>query len=88
MSRPRTSFDVTREEMAALRALAAELGFFIRRGPGTGELGNITQLLAHLAAAYRRDPKGVVAALGALFAEPGAGALPPPPEERGRLDRT
>ncbi len=70
MSKPRTSFDITREDMAALRALAAELGLFIRRGPGAGQLGNITQLLTRLAAAYRHDRARTAAALRGLIEEP------------------
>ena len=69
MDRPRTSFDVTREDMAALRALAASLGYFVNRGPGAGELGNITRLLGALAAAYRRDQDGTTAALRVLLGE-------------------
>ena len=68
MSKPRTSFDITREDMASLRELAATLGLFISRGPGAGELGNITQLLTRLAVAYRHDPAGTSAMLQRLFA--------------------
>jgi hypothetical protein len=67
MSKPRTSFDITREDMASLRALAASLGLFISRGPGAGELGNITQLLTRLAVAYRSDPAGTAIVLQRLF---------------------
>ena len=77
MSKPRTSFDVTREDMAALRALAAELGLVISRGPGAGELGNITQLLTRLAAAYRRDRARTVDGVATLV------GLPPPRDDRG-----
>jgi hypothetical protein len=68
MSKPRTSFDITRDDMASLRALAASLGLFISRGPGAGELGNITQLLTRLAVAYRHDPEGTSVMLQRLFA--------------------
>ena len=51
------------------RGLAARLGYFVSRGPGTGELGNITRLLGALAAAYRRDEDGTAAALRALLGE-------------------
>lgn len=64
--RPRTSFDLTRDEMRLLRALAADLGSFVRRGPGAGELGNITDLLRRLTVAYERDPAATAAALRAL----------------------
>ena len=66
--RPRTSFDFTRDEMRLLRALAADLGSFVRRGPGAGELGNITDLLRRLTVAYARDPAATAATLRALFA--------------------
>jgi hypothetical protein len=66
--KPRTSFDLTRDEMRLLRALAADLGSFVRRGPGAGELGNITDLLRRLTVAYDHDPAATTATLSALFA--------------------
>jgi hypothetical protein len=64
--RPRTSFDLTRDEMRLLRSLAADLGSLVRRGPGAGELGNITDLLRRLTVAYERDPTATAATLRAL----------------------
>ena len=76
MSKPRTSFDITREDMASLRALAASLGLYISRGPGAGELGNITQLLTRLAVAYRHDPADTAIVLQRLFAATTTSAPP------------
>lgn len=64
---PRTTFNISREEMVALRALAADLGLYTARGPSAGEIGNITQLLRQLAGAYRQDREQVRAALALLL---------------------
>ena len=64
---PRTTFNISREDMAALRALAADLGLYTERGPGAGEIGNITQLLRQLAGAYHQDRAQARATLGALL---------------------
>lgn len=53
----RTSFDLTGEEMAALRELAAALGYMTTRGPGAGQIGSITAMLARLARTYDERPK-------------------------------
>ena len=65
--KPRTSLDLNRDEMRALRALAADLGSLVRRGPGAGEVGNITDLFRRLAVAYTADPGATAAALRALL---------------------
>ncbi len=64
---PRTTFNISREEMAALRELAADLGLYTVRGPNAGEIGNITQLLRRLAGTYRQDREQTRATLGALL---------------------
>ncbi len=67
-ARPRTSINVTAGEMEQLRQLALALGLRTTRGPDAGRSGNITGLMAGLAAAYRADPARVTAALAALLA--------------------
>lgn len=52
----RTSLNLTHEQMKTLRSLAEDLGLFITRGPGANETGNVTALMARLAAAYEADP--------------------------------
>lgn len=69
MERPRTSFNISRDDMDALRELAARLGLRTTRGAGAGQLGNITALLQGVAAAYRRDAAGAATALAALLEE-------------------
>ena len=66
--KPRTSLDLTRDEMRVLRALAADLGSFVRRGPGAGEVGNITDLLRRLVRSYDDDRATTLAGLRALLA--------------------
>lgn len=83
-ARPRTSFDLTRDEMRLLRALAADLGSFVRRGPGAGELGNITDLLRRLTVAYERDPGATAATLRALFSDDAAPTHPAIPSSSSR----
>ena len=68
MERPRTSFNISRGDMDALRDLAAGLGLYTSRGAGAGQLGNITALLQGIAEAYREDAAGTTAALNDLFA--------------------
>ena len=77
--RPRTSFDLTRDEMRLLRALAADLGSFVRRGPGAGEVGNITDLLRRLTVAYERDQHLTAKTLRSLFDPDDAHAHAPDP---------
>lgn len=79
MERPRTSFNITREDMGSLRELAAQLGFYTTRGAGAGHLGNITALLQGVATAYRWDAAGTFATLAALLKEEAAteGKRPP-----------
>ncbi|MDP9380749.1 MAG: hypothetical protein M3Q29_11495 [Chloroflexota bacterium] len=67
MDKPRTSFAVTSEEMDSLRNLAASLRYYTTRGPGAGQIGNITALLSALAAAYARQPDAVQTALHGLL---------------------
>jgi len=67
-ARPRTSLNVTAAEMAALRDLALALGLRTTRGPDAGRAGNVTALMAALAAAHRAAPARVAAALAALLA--------------------
>ncbi|HET8630121.1 MAG TPA: hypothetical protein VFL91_22085 [Thermomicrobiales bacterium] len=70
VNKPRTTFDISREDMASLRELAAALGLFTSRGPMAGQIGNITALLTRLARAQRRDPQRAVATLADLLREP------------------
>ncbi len=82
--KPRTSLDLTRDEMRVLRALAADLGSFVRRGPGAGEVGNITDLLRRLARSYEDDRAATLAALRALLAtgdDPDQRPSPSPPSD-------
>ena len=64
---PRTSFNISREEMAALRELAADFGLYTTRGPNAGETGNITLLLRRLATSYRQDRAQARATLAPLL---------------------
>ena len=67
MERPRTSFNISREDMEALRELAARLGLYTTRGAGAGQLGNITALLQGVAAAYRQDAATTIGVLETLL---------------------
>jgi hypothetical protein len=49
------------EAAASLRDLAASLGFYINRGPGSGEIGNIKAMLNQLARVYEQSPEVVQA---------------------------
>jgi len=69
-ARPRTSLNVSAAEMAELRALALALGLRTTRGPDAGRAGNVTALMAALAAAYRAEPARVTAALATLLTPP------------------
>lgn len=46
---------------ASLRDLAASLGLYINRGPGSGEVGNIKAMLNQLAKVYEQSPEVVQA---------------------------
>jgi hypothetical protein len=48
------------QSAARLRALSASLEIFIQRGPGTGTVGNIRELMQDIADAYAIDPSAVV----------------------------
>jgi len=67
MERPRTSFNISRDDMEVLRDLAARLDLYTTRGAGAGQLGNITALLQEVAEAYRRDAARTVAVLATLL---------------------
>ncbi len=71
MERPRTSFNISRDDMDALRELAARLGLHTTRGAGAGQLGNITALLQGIAEMYRRDAMRTVTMLATLLEESG-----------------
>lgn len=49
-----------------LRDLAASLGFYIKRGPGTGEIGNIKAMLERMGQVYEESPEIVQALLQIL----------------------
>lgn len=66
-SRPRTSLNVTGEQMAALRDLAASLGLVITRGPGAGEIGNVSALMARLAESHRAAPTATHEAISEII---------------------
>lgn len=52
-----TTSNIIFDEQSAvsLRQLAANLGFFITRGPGSGSVGNIKGLMMALGKAYDND---------------------------------
>lgn len=52
-----TTSNIIFDEQSAvsLRELAASLGFFITRGPGSGTVGNIKALMVALGKAYDND---------------------------------
>ena len=66
---PRSSFELTREDLATLSQWAQDAGLLRRRGVGAGRLGSVTALLASLAEAYRRDPEAARALVGQLAGE-------------------
>lgn len=64
---PRTSLNVSAEEMITLRDVAAALGYYTTRGPEAGRRGNVTELMRALAAAAQRNHAFAVATLSGLF---------------------
>ncbi len=71
--KPRTSLDVSKEEMALLRDAAASLGMYTTRGPQAGTNGSVTLLMRGLAAAYERDPEGTTKILAAMLLQETSG---------------
>ena len=47
--RPKTTVELSSEQVKRLQEYATEFGFFHTRGPGTGWLGSISQLLQAIA---------------------------------------
>ncbi|MGN6700753.1 MAG: hypothetical protein ACTHMR_21555 [Thermomicrobiales bacterium] len=64
---PRTSLNVSEEEMAILRDIAATLGYYTTRGPGAGRRGNVTMLMRALAEAGKQNQAFTVATLAGLL---------------------
>ncbi len=68
---------IEKETTPALQDLAADLGFIVTRPTRFTGQPSPGSLLDTLAAAYRRDPGGVVGALRALGIVPPDDATPP-----------
>jgi hypothetical protein len=71
--RPHTAVYVTDAELATLRALAAALGYFTKRGPHAKRRGSVTALNAALARAAGRDLPFTLAVLRGLLGPPEEG---------------
>lgn len=63
MQHLKANIQFSQEEAASLRALAASLEIFIQRGVGTGNVGNIRELMQEIANAYKADPVAVEACM-------------------------
>ena len=63
---------IQKETLAALQAMAAELGFVVTQASRYQGQPSPPDMLDALPAAYRADPAGTLAALRALLAPPNA----------------
>lgn len=55
-SGPLSNIRITRANMNSLQQIAAEQGFLVRRGVGTGQIGHPASLLEKVVQAWRQRP--------------------------------